>query len=829
MANVGRSARWNRTVLATVLTAGIVAPLFGGVASAAPRTTPAPASSGYRHGTVATVAAAAAAAAGKAKSAAPSAAVASPNLSYGGGNGGVGVTTGPPKVYLVFWGSQWGSSSTNAQGYLTLSGDPSGMAPKLQAFMKGLGTGGETWSGVMTEYCEGVTAGVQTCPGNAAHVGYPTGGALAGMWADTSVAAPASANGHQLAVEAVSAATHFGNTTQASNRNSQYFVVSPPGTTPDGFNLPDSNFCAWHDVSADSGLPGGAASGPAVAFTNLPYLTDAGGSCGKNFVNSGTAGALDGVTIVGGHEYAETITDQFPPGGWLDSAGDENGDKCSWIQSGQGASQDITLTTGSFAVQTTWANDFNGGSGGCLVSHAVVGTPVNSAPAITSANGAAFTTGAAGSFTVMTTGWPTPTLGATGALPSGVTFADNHDGSATLAGVAAAGKGGSYPLVVTAANGVGNNATQNLTLTIREAPAITSANSATFTVGVAGSLNVTTTGFPSPGVTAAGTLPAGVTFNAATRTLGGIPAQGSAGSFPVTINAANGIGAPATQSFVLTVNQATFTYPIDGQSNVDTTQPMAWSTIPQASAYLLQVGTTLYGSDLVNSGILPPTQSSFNGPALPTGRTLHATLYARVAGSWTSYQAINFSAAPGQATFTSHATGQAGVDPTKPFTWSTIPQAQGYILVVGTTLNGSNLANSGVLPATQSTYTPPTLPAGRTVYASLLTEVNGAWTRFQSISFSTGPAMGTLTKPINGQLNVATPAVFTWRTIAGAQAYCLIVGSTLYGSDLVNSGVLAPTQSSFSVPALPHDRLLYGTLLTLVNGTWVFQVVGFTS
>ncbi len=43
------------------------------------------------------------------------------------------------------------------------------------------------------------------------------------------------------------------------------------------------------------------------------------------------------------------------------------------------------------------------------------------------------------------------------------------------------------------------------------------------------------------------------------------------------------------------------------------------------------------------------------------------------------------------------------------------------------------------------------------------------------------------------------------------------------------AGVLVPTQSSFSVPALPHDRLLYGTLLTLVNGTWVFQVVGFTS
>jgi len=127
------------------------------------------------------------------------------NLSYGGGVSGVGVTTGAEKVYLVFWGSQWGSSSTNASGYTTLSGDPQQTAPILQGFFKGLGTGSETWSGVMTQYCQGVTSGSTTCPAGSAHVGYPTGGALAGVWVDTSAAAPAQATGNQLAAEAVAA------------------------------------------------------------------------------------------------------------------------------------------------------------------------------------------------------------------------------------------------------------------------------------------------------------------------------------------------------------------------------------------------------------------------------------------------------------------------------------------------------------------------------------------------------------------------------------------------------------------------------------------------
>src|SRR5690242_5297280 len=61
-------------------------------------------------------------------------------LTYGGGNSGVGVVTAAPKVYLVFMGSQWGTAATDANGNTTLSGDPSATAPRLQAFFKGLGT-----------------------------------------------------------------------------------------------------------------------------------------------------------------------------------------------------------------------------------------------------------------------------------------------------------------------------------------------------------------------------------------------------------------------------------------------------------------------------------------------------------------------------------------------------------------------------------------------------------------------------------------------------------------------------------------------------------------
>ena len=296
-------------------------------------------------------------------------------LEYGGGisNGSstVGVMTGAEKVYLVFWGSQWGTQGSSGP-YATFSGDPDGIAPYLQAFFAGLGSDGETWSQVMTEYCNAASLGSTTCTAGDAHVPYPTGGALGGVWEDTAAAAPASATEIQLGTEAVNAATHFGHTTQASNLNALYFVISPTGTDPDNYKgTSGTTYCAWHDFTGDPTLSGtGSIPGTdgILAFTNLPYLPDVGSDCGAGYVN-GASGALDGLSLVGGHEYAETLTDEYPPGGWTTAGGEEDADLCAWINPGSpGGAKDITLSTGSFAVQATWSNEANHGAGTCTVA-----------------------------------------------------------------------------------------------------------------------------------------------------------------------------------------------------------------------------------------------------------------------------------------------------------------------------------------------------------------------------------------------------------------------------------------------------------------------------
>ncbi len=222
----------------------------------------------------------------------------------------------------------------------------------------------------------------------------------------------------------------------------------------------------------------------------------------------------------------------------------------------------VTLTSGK--LSGTPAADSGGsypitftaspGAPGATSSQAFTLT-VQQALAITSATSATFVEGQAGTFTVTATGFPVAALKETGALPAGVTFVDNHNGTATLSGTAQTATGGNYTLTIAATDGgVEPKVTQTFTLTIVAPPAFTSANTVSFTANTAGSFTVTTTGFPVAAISESGTLPTGLTLvdnKNGTATLSGTPTE--KGTFAITLSAVDG---SLTASEMLTITVA---------------------------------------------------------------------------------------------------------------------------------------------------------------------------------------------------------------------------------------------------------------------------------
>jgi hypothetical protein len=149
-------------------------------------------------------------------------------------------------------------------------------------------------------------------------------------------------------------------------------------------------------------------------------------------------------------------------------------------------------------------------------------------------------------------------LSETGALPTGVHFTDNHNGTATLSGTPTVG--GIFTITINANNGVAPETAQTFTLTVNGPPVWTSPNIATFLTGNhCGTYTLTTTAAGSPGatrITETGELPTGLTFHDigdGTATISGcVNGITATKSFSITFTATNPVGT-ATQSFTVIV------------------------------------------------------------------------------------------------------------------------------------------------------------------------------------------------------------------------------------------------------------------------------------
>ncbi len=264
-------------------------------------------------------------------------------------------------------------------------------------------------------------------------------------------------------------------------------------------------------------------------------------------------------------------------------------------------------TAGSYPVTLTATNGVGS------AAHQTFTLTVTQGPAITSANSDLVAAGTSFQFTVTTSGSPPPSLSESGPLPNGVTFTDNGNGTASLAGAPAAGTEGSYPLTITADNGVGSPAQQSFTLQVGDAPSVTSSASTTFTVGTQGTFQVTTSGSPTPTVATSGSLPSGVTFTDngdGTATLSGTPATGTGGTYPLQLTASNGLGS-SSQSFTLTVDEAP----------AFTSQPSATFTLGQQGSFTVR--TRGFPAPAITKHHAPPAGLTFvdngNGTATLSG------------------------------------------------------------------------------------------------------------------------------------------------------------------------------------------------------------------
>ncbi|MGA2458162.1 MAG: putative Ig domain-containing protein [Terriglobales bacterium] len=417
------------------------------------------------------------------------------------------------------------------------------------------------------------------------------------------------------------------------------------------------------------------------------------------------------------------------------------------------------------------------------------------APAIMSATTASGTVGSAFSYQITASNTPT-SYGATG-LPAGLSV---NSGTGLISGTPTAA--GTSTVTLSASNS-GGTGSASLTLNIAAAPipapVITSATTASGTVGSAFSYQITASKTPtSYGATG---LPAGLSVSSTTGLISGTPT--AAGTSTVTLSASNSGGAGSAS---LTLNIAAAPIP----APVITSATTASGTVGSAFSYQITASNTptSYGATGLPAGLSVNSTSGLISGTPTTAATSTVTLRATNSGGTGSASlTLTINPAPAAAgTLTANpaslAFGSAQMGSSVTLTDSITNTGGSSVTISQATATGTGFSISGLTvplalnPGASVTFSTVFAPQSAASVSGGITVVSNASNSTLSVSLSgTGTATGTLTiAPTTlsfGNATVGT-SVSQSSSLSAAGASVTVSSASLSSAEFSLTGISLP-------------------------------------
>jgi CSLREA domain-containing protein len=421
-------------------------------------------------------------------------------------------------------------------------------------------------------------------------------------------------------------------------------------------------------------------------------------------------------------------------------------------------------------------------------------TPV--APTITSASTVYFPSGEYASFTVTTTGTPTPALSQSGAYSFavfGLTFVDNGNGTATISGVSTEVPGQSYPITITASNGVNPNATQTFMLGGDFPISFNPPSTLSATVGSVASVQLAAVGGTGAlTYTISPAPPSWLTLNSSTGLLAAFPPSVSAPA-TYTLTATDSLGASTSANIQVIVNAA--------PAITTTSLPDAYQNVPYSTTIAETGGSGPPTSFTLNPAVpgfsINPTTGVLSGTATATGPIqFHISFTDEWGANTSKLLTLNVDPLPTYVVTTLTDQTDSGTTCTSGATCSlrdaiTVANTSG----VGNITFASGLtsvAAPGTINLGPAVTGPPALPAGTNTPLPAIT----------GVVYITGPGANQLT--VSGNHSTSVGSVFTINSGATVTLSGLTIANgndndpSTGGGGILNSGTLTVLDSAVS-------------------------------
>ncbi|MDP3000262.1 MAG: SBBP repeat-containing protein [Bryobacterales bacterium] len=246
----------------------------------------------------------------------------------------------------------------------------------------------------------------------------------------------------------------------------------------------------------------------------------------------------------------------------------------------------------------------------------------------------------------------------------------------------------------------------------------------------------------------------------------------------------------------------------------------AFVAVLTSTASALQYSTYLGGSgdDRAQAAAVGGTSVYVAGYTLSTDfPTTPGAMFLTPAGSTDAFSAR----LGGLAVMTSPVPGSTLSSATVTFTWAKGGGTFNTYLQIGTTLGGSDLANTAPSPTTVS-YTATNMPFnGSTVYVRLWSWTGSAY-EYYDYTYNSGVAVkAVMISPTPGSALTSSVVIFTWTPGFGVTNTWLWIGTAPGTSDLLNIGGGGGTSATANLPTT--GILIYARLWSMIEGVLVYN------
>ena len=249
------------------------------------------------------------------------------------------------------------------------------------------------------------------------------------------------------------------------------------------------------------------------------------------------------------------------------------------------------------------------------------------------------------------------------------------------------------------------------------------------------------------------------------------------------------------------------TSPLNGATDVAIDSHLSWTAISNATGYLITVGTTSGGIEIVNN-IDVGNVTTYDIPAdLQEARLHFVTIIPyNDEGDATGCMEETFTTGdstspPSCTTLTAPINGASAVDPATNLSWTELTSATGFKLSVGTSSGSSDIFTGDVGNVTTYDLT-ANLPESTTIYVSVTPyNDNGDAIGCTEETFITDgpPLCTTLIAPLDGATNIDVDTNIEWNAVANSNGYRVtVIASNSTANNMTDFEITTGTTFDFS-------------------------------